>query len=105
MGDINKEVKRIVEQCEANIVLFGEAIEKEIATIKEYRGYRTSENNPYDETSLVEGEERCRQNIATFEEAIEKERATMTEQRRIEQYLKDKPEPEVHIEVVRELES
>lgn len=76
LKDDIKILEAKIRSCDENIKLFEEHIDREQATIKEYRGYISDPNSTFSEKSLQNGINGCKKNITTFENAIETERDT-----------------------------
>ena len=76
-GTSIQSLKEGIKKCDANIVIFEEAIRKERQTQEDYRQIISSpESNGsgFNIESLKEGIKKCDANIVIFEEAIRKER-------------------------------
>ena len=72
-----ESLKEGIKKCDANIVIFEEAIKKERQTQEDYRQIISSpESNGsgFNIEALKEGIKKCDANIVIFEEAIKKER-------------------------------
>ncbi|MFH1320073.1 MAG: hypothetical protein ABII90_05385 [Bacteroidota bacterium] len=79
-----ESLKEGIKKCDANIVIFEDAIKKERATQEEYREiiYSPESNGSgFNIESLKEGVKSCDAKIVIFENAIKKERQTQEDYR------------------------
>lgn len=79
-----ESLKEGIKKCDANIVIFEDAIKKERQTQEDYRQIISSpESNGsgFNIESLKEGVKKCDVNIVIFENAIKKERQTQEDYR------------------------
>jgi hypothetical protein len=76
-----------IKKCDANILIFEDAIKKERQTQEDYRQMieraRLNEKIEFNAEALKEGVKRCDSNIVIFEEAIRKERQTQEDYRQM----------------------
>jgi hypothetical protein len=108
-----KSLTEGIKKCDANIVIFEDAIKKERQTQEDYRQIifsPESNGSGFNIEALKEGIKNCDSKIVIFEEAIKKERQTqedyrqMAEIARLNEEKRNVVKKGVNIEVEREAE-
>jgi len=90
-----ESLKEGIKKCDANILIFEDAIKKERQTQEEYRQIifsPESNGSGFNIEALKEGIKNCDSKVAIFEEAIRKERQTQEDYRQMAEVAKQNEE-------------